>query len=168
MARRAGRLGWNRSRTKIRGKEGAHRTQPQFGASNDATGRGRARARRTRRWSQQAARQPAADTRRSEAMRTIAMDTATGERPRAIVIGSGFGGLSMGIRLGAMGYDTTILEAMDIAGGRAAVRVQDGFRFDMGPTVITVPHFIEELLALRRGEPELDAPDFPASDDHEF
>ena len=94
---------------------------------------------------------------------TATGNMATGGRKRAIVIGSGFGGLAMGIRLGAMGYETTILEAMDVAGGRAAVRVQDGFRFDMGPTVITVPHFIEELLALQPGEPALDAPDFPAS-----
>lgn len=83
------------------------------------------------------------------------------QRPRAIVIGAGFGGLSMGIRLGAMGYDTTIVEALDKPGGRAYVREQDGFRFDMGPTVITVPHFIEELLALTRDDPRLDEPDFP-------
>ncbi len=84
-------------------------------------------------------------------------------RPRAVVIGAGFGGLSMGIRLGSMGYDTTIVEALDAPGGRALQREQDGFRFDMGPTVITVPHFIEELLALRRDEPRLDDPDFDAA-----
>lgn len=82
-------------------------------------------------------------------------------RKRAIIIGAGFGGLSLGIRLGAMGIDTTIVEALDKPGGRAYVREQDGFRFDMGPTVITVPHFIEELFALRRDEPALDEPDFP-------
>ena len=37
----------------------------------------------------------------------------------------------------------------------------DGFTFDMGPTVITVPHYIEELFALERGEDRLDLPDFP-------
>lgn len=80
---------------------------------------------------------------------------------RAIIVGAGFGGLSLGIRLSAMGLDVTIVEALDKAGGRAYVREQDGFRFDMGPTVITVPHFIEELFALRRGAPGLDAADFP-------
>ena len=85
-----------------------------------------------------------------------------GRRPKAIIIGAGFGGLSLGIRLGAMGFDTTIVEALDKPGGRAYVREQDGFRFDMGPTVITVPHFIEELFALQRDDPRLDAADFPA------
>lgn len=83
-------------------------------------------------------------------------------RKKAIVIGSGFGGLSMGIRLQSMGFDTTILERLDAPGGRAYTRKVDGYTFDMGPTVITVPHFIEELFALRRDAHALDAPDFPA------
>ncbi|TNE84714.1 MAG: phytoene desaturase [Deltaproteobacteria bacterium] len=82
-------------------------------------------------------------------------------RKTAIIIGSGIGGLSLGIRLQAAGYDTTIVEALDKPGGRAYVRQQDGFTFDMGPTVLTVPHFIEELFALERDEPGLDALDFP-------
>lgn len=80
---------------------------------------------------------------------------------RAVIIGSGFGGLSLGIRLQSMGYDTTIVEKLDKPGGRAYVREVDGFKFDMGPTVITVPHFIEELFSLERGEARLDEPDFP-------
>ena len=62
---------------------------------------------------------------------------------RAIVIGSGIGGLSLAIRLAGMGLDVTVLEKLDRPGGRAYVRHQDGFTFDMGPTVLTVPHFIE-------------------------
>ena len=81
---------------------------------------------------------------------------------KAIVIGSGFGGLSLGIRLQSLGFDTTIIEKLDKPGGRAYVREQNGFRFDMGPTVITVPHFIEELFSLQKGDHQLDAPDFPA------
>ncbi len=80
---------------------------------------------------------------------------------KAVIIGSGFGGLSLGIRLQSIGFDTTIVEALDKPGGRAYVREQDGFIFDMGPTVLTVPHFIEELFALERGEHRLDEPDFP-------
>ena len=79
---------------------------------------------------------------------------------RAIIIGSGFGGLALGIRLQSMGFSTTIVEKLDGPGGRAYVRHVDGFTFDMGPTVITVPHFIEELFALERGKPHLDDPDF--------
>ena len=85
---------------------------------------------------------------------------ATGGR-RAVIIGSGFGGLSLGIRLQSLGFDTTIVERLDAPGGRAYVRRVDGFTFDMGPTVITVPQFIEELFELERGQPNLDAPDFP-------
>ncbi|MGJ7506211.1 phytoene desaturase [Variovorax sp. GT1P44] len=69
-------------------------------------------------------------------------------RPRAIVIGSGFGGLAAAIRLGARGYRVTVLEKLDAPGGRAYVYRQDGFTFDAGPTVITAPFLFEELWAL--------------------
>jgi len=80
---------------------------------------------------------------------------------KAVVIGSGIGGLALGIRLQSLGIATTIVEKLDAPGGRAYVRRVDGYTFDMGPTVLTVPHFIEELFALERGEPRLDEPDFP-------
>lgn len=83
------------------------------------------------------------------------------ERRSAIVIGSGFGGLATALRLQSMGFDTTVLEKLDGPGGRAYTRKVDGFTFDMGPTVLTVPHFIEELFALEPGKAGLNAPDFP-------
>jgi phytoene desaturase len=64
---------------------------------------------------------------------------------RAVVIGSGFGGLAAAIRLRAMGYGVTVLEALDQPGGRARVFRRDGFTFDAGPTVITAPYLLEEL-----------------------
>ena len=79
----------------------------------------------------------------------------------ALVIGAGFGGLAMAMRLQSMGFQTTIVEALDKPGGRAYVREVDGYTFDMGPTVITVPHFIEELFSLEPGNHGLDVPDFP-------
>jgi phytoene desaturase len=79
----------------------------------------------------------------------------------AIVIGSGIGGLAMGIRLQSLGFDTTIVEKLDGPGGRAYTKHVDGFTFDMGPTVITVPYFIEELFSLERGQANLHLPDFP-------
>ena len=82
-------------------------------------------------------------------------------RNTAIIIGAGFGGLSLGIRLQSLGFDTTIVEKLDKPGGRAYAKHVNGFVFDMGPTVITVPHFIEELFALERDSDHLDAPDFP-------
>ena len=82
-------------------------------------------------------------------------------RKKAVIIGSGIGGPSLGIRLQSLGFDTTMVEALDKPGGRAYVRNQDGFVFDMGPTVLTVPHFIEELFAMERDQPWLDETDFP-------
>lgn len=67
---------------------------------------------------------------------------------RAAVIGSGFGGLAVAIRLAAAGVQTTIFEARDMAGGRAYVYRLGGYTFDAGPTVITAPHCIEELFQL--------------------
>ncbi len=72
----------------------------------------------------------------------------TDPRPRAVVIGSGFGGLAAAIRLGARGYRVTVLEKLDAPGGRAYVFRQDGFTFDGGPTIITAPFLFEELWAL--------------------
>jgi phytoene desaturase len=70
------------------------------------------------------------------------------ERPHAVVIGSGLGGLAAAIRLGARGYRVTVLEQLDAPGGRAYVFRQDGFTFDAGPTIITVPFLLEELWQL--------------------
>jgi phytoene desaturase len=68
---------------------------------------------------------------------------ATGSR--AIVIGAGFGGLALAIRLQSAGISTTILEKRDKPGGRAYVYEKDGFTFDGGPTVITDPDALREL-----------------------
>jgi len=67
---------------------------------------------------------------------------------KAIVIGGGFGGLALGIRLQKLGYQTTLLEKRDMIGGRAYVFRDKGFTFDAGPTVITAPECLEELFAL--------------------
>jgi phytoene desaturase len=73
---------------------------------------------------------------------------AEASRQRAAVIGSGFGGLALAIRLQAAGLPTVLYEARDRPGGRAYVYQQDGFTFDAGPTVITAPGCLEELFAL--------------------
>jgi phytoene desaturase len=68
--------------------------------------------------------------------------------PKAAVIGSGFGGLALAIRLQSAGFDTTIFEQRDKPGGRAYVYEDQGFTFDAGPTVITDPDCLRELFAL--------------------
>jgi phytoene desaturase len=67
---------------------------------------------------------------------------------RALVIGSGFGGLAAAVRLAVKGYKVTIVEKRDRPGGRASVFEQDGFTFDAGPTIITAPYLLEDLFAL--------------------
>ncbi|MCD5995766.1 phytoene desaturase [Pseudomonas sp. CDFA 602] len=66
----------------------------------------------------------------------------------AVVIGAGFGGLALAIRLQAAGVKTTLLEKRDKPGGRAYVYQDEGFTFDAGPTVITDPTAIEELFTV--------------------
>lgn len=73
---------------------------------------------------------------------------ADDRRPHAVVIGAGFGGLAAAVRLLARGYRVTVLDRLDVPGGRAAVFRQDGFSFDAGPTIITAPFVFEELWAL--------------------
>src|SRR5690242_14836722 len=67
---------------------------------------------------------------------------------RAAVIGSGFGGLALAIRLQAAGFRTVICEKRDLPGGRAYVYHDAGFTFDAGPTVITAPDCLREVFAL--------------------
>ncbi len=66
----------------------------------------------------------------------------------AAVIGAGFGGLALAIRLQSAGIQTVLLEKRERPGGRAYVYEQDGFTFDAGPTVITAPNAIDELFEL--------------------
>lgn len=67
---------------------------------------------------------------------------------RVAVIGSGFGGLALAIRLQSAGVETTVIEARDKPGGRAYYWERDGHVFDAGPTVITDPACLRELWAI--------------------
>jgi len=66
-------------------------------------------------------------------------------RPKAAVIGSGFGGLTLAVRLQAAGIDTTLVEKRDKPGGRAYVYEDKGYSFDGGPTIVTAPPCLEEV-----------------------
>lgn len=67
---------------------------------------------------------------------------------KTVVIGAGFGGLALAIRLQAAGIPTLLLEQRDKPGGRAYVYQEQGFTFDAGPTVITDPTALFELFEL--------------------
>lgn len=64
---------------------------------------------------------------------------------KAVVIGSGFGGLAEAIRLQARGFEVTIIEKQDKAGGKAHQIKKDGYVFDMGPSLITAPDIIKRV-----------------------
>jgi phytoene desaturase len=66
----------------------------------------------------------------------------------AAVIGAGFGGLALAIRLQSAGIATVLVEGREKPGGRAGVWERDGFTFDAGPTVITDPNCLAELWRL--------------------
>jgi phytoene desaturase len=69
-------------------------------------------------------------------------------KEKVIIIGSGFGGLGAAARLAARGFDVEVFEKLDKPGGRAYVFEMDGYKFDAGPTVITVPFLFDEIFEL--------------------
>ncbi len=67
---------------------------------------------------------------------------------RAEVVGSGVGGLCTAIRLAAAGHHITVCERNDVAGGKLATFERDGFTFDIGPSLLTLPHVFDEVFRL--------------------
>ncbi|MGC3994660.1 MAG: phytoene desaturase family protein [Propionicimonas sp.] len=66
---------------------------------------------------------------------------------RVAVVGAGLAGLSAASALVADGHDVVVLEREAVPGGRAGVLEQDGFTFDTGPTVLTMPHLLDRAFA---------------------
>ena len=66
----------------------------------------------------------------------------------AIVIGAGIGGLATALRLHKQGFKVQVFEKNDYAGGKLHAIRQDGYRFDLGPSLFTLPHLIDDLLDL--------------------
>lgn len=67
--------------------------------------------------------------------------------PKAVVIGGGFGGLATAMRLQGRGFDVTLLEKREQAGGRAYRLRERGYTFDMGPSLVTAPAILESAFA---------------------
>lgn len=74
------------------------------------------------------------------------MRTVTGPTDRVVIVGAGLGGLSAALRLAGAGRTVTVLEKADIPGGRAGLLRLGGYRFDTGPTVLTMPELIADAL----------------------
>ena len=64
---------------------------------------------------------------------------------RAAVIGAGFGGLAAAIRLAAAGYKVRVYEKNGYAGGKAGSFEEGGYRFDKGPSLVTMLHVFDDL-----------------------
>ncbi len=67
---------------------------------------------------------------------------------KAIVIGSGIGGIAAAIRLACRGYQVTVFEANDYPGGKLSEFKMSGYRFDAGPSLFTMPQYVDELFEL--------------------
>ncbi|MGB7323561.1 MAG: FAD-dependent oxidoreductase, partial [Rubripirellula sp.] len=75
------------------------------------------------------------------------MSAAAPQSLRVVVIGSGLAGLSSACVLAARGYRVTLLDKNEWVGGKAAVHSADGYRFDMGPTILTLPSVLERVFS---------------------
>jgi phytoene desaturase len=74
------------------------------------------------------------------------MRTVTGPTGHVVIVGAGLAGLSCALRLLGAGRQVTVLEREQLPGGRAGRLDVDGYRFDTGPTVLTMPHLIADAL----------------------
>jgi phytoene desaturase len=69
-----------------------------------------------------------------------------GPTDHVVIVGAGLGGLSAALRLAGAGRRVTILEREQVPGGRAGLLEVGGYRFDTGPTVLTMPELISDAL----------------------
>ena len=67
---------------------------------------------------------------------------------RCAIIGAGVSGLAAAIRMRNKGYTVTVFEANSFPGGKCSTETKDGYRFDMGPSVFTMPLYVDELFKL--------------------
>ena len=72
----------------------------------------------------------------------------------AAVIGSGIAGIASGIRLANKGYEVHIFEANSYPGGKLSSFERNGYRFDAGPSLFTMPHLVDELFRLSGKNPK--------------
>jgi phytoene desaturase len=83
----------------------------------------------------------------------ITTKSAGTKTAKAIVIGAGIAGIASAIRLRLKGYEVLVLEANSYPGGKLTVFEQAGYRFDAGPSLFTMPQYVDELFALAGKNP---------------
>jgi diapolycopene oxygenase len=69
----------------------------------------------------------------------------THHNKQVVVIGAGLGGLSAAISLATEGFTVELIEKNDKVGGKLNIMEKDGFSFDLGPSILTMPHIFEAL-----------------------
>jgi phytoene desaturase len=67
---------------------------------------------------------------------------------KVLIIGAGIAGIATAIRLAVKGYAVEVFEANDYPGGKLSEIELKGYRFDAGPSLLTMPHYIDELFTL--------------------
>lgn len=67
---------------------------------------------------------------------------------QAVVIGAGIAGLAVSLRLRKQGFAVSVYEANSYPGGKLSYFEQDGYRFDAGPSLFTMPQYVDELFQL--------------------
>ncbi|MEL7020518.1 MAG: 1-hydroxycarotenoid 3,4-desaturase CrtD [Bacteroidota bacterium] len=67
---------------------------------------------------------------------------------KAIIIGAGIGGIATALRLRRQGFEVVVYESNDYPGGKLSDFVQEGYRFDAGPSLFTMPQLVTELFEL--------------------
>jgi phytoene desaturase len=72
---------------------------------------------------------------------------------KALIIGAGIAGIAAAIRLAVKGYQVEVFEANSYPGGKLAEIKQDGFRFDAGPSLLTMPQYVDQLFELAGKDP---------------
>ncbi|MEJ7797146.1 MAG: phytoene desaturase family protein [Solirubrobacteraceae bacterium] len=68
---------------------------------------------------------------------------------QVVVVGAGVGGLACGVRLARSGHSVTVIERGAVPGGKCASAVRDGYHFDAGPSLLTMPWVVRDLLGDR-------------------
>jgi phytoene desaturase len=76
------------------------------------------------------------------------------QQRKAIVIGAGIAGIGTAVRLANLGFRVTVFEANAYPGGKLSEFELDGYRFDAGPSLFTMPHFVTELFELSGEHPD--------------
>ena len=70
-----------------------------------------------------------------------------GPTQKVVVVGAGLAGLSAALRLAGAGRDVTVIERESVPGGRNGLLNKDGYAFDTGPTVLTMPSLIQDAFS---------------------